>query len=49
MYTGWHQIDGKWYYFNEASDGTKGRLMTDTYIDGWYVDKDGVWDGKDKK
>ena len=48
MYVGWHQIDGKWYYFNEVSDGTLGKLLTNTWIDGWYVDNDGVWNGDSK-
>ena len=48
MYVGWHQIDGKWYYFNEVSDGTLGKLLTNTWIDGWYVDNDGVWNGEQR-
>lgn len=44
MYTGWHQIDGKWYYFNPYSDGWKGALVVNSKTpDGYYVDKDGVW------
>lgn len=44
MYSGWHQIDGKWYYFHEESDGNKGMLMTDTFIDGYYVNQEGAWE-----
>lgn len=44
MDTGWNLIDGKWYYFNEKSDGFKGTLLTDTTTpDGYQVDADGVW------
>lgn len=45
MVTGWCEIDGKWYYLNPVSDGQRGTLVTDVWIDGWYVDKNGVWDG----
>ena len=27
MKTGWVQIDGKWYYFNPVSDGTRGMMF----------------------
>lgn len=37
MQTGWVEIDGKWYYF--WSDGS---LATDTVINGYTVDKNGV-------
>ncbi|WP_270814548.1 Ig-like domain-containing protein [Hungatella effluvii] len=30
MAVGWQTIDGKQYYFNPVSDGTKGRLCADT-------------------
>ncbi len=46
MVTGWREIDKKWYYFNPVSDGTRGCMETDRLIDSWYVDKNGVWDGK---
>lgn len=36
--TGWRQIDGNWYYF--YSDGY---MATNTTIDGYYVNSDGVW------
>ncbi len=50
MKTGWQLIGGKWYYFNPISDGTKGRMYSDCYTpDGWYVDKDGAWNGKPKQ
>ena len=42
MRTGWQQIDGRWYYFNPVSDGMKGSMLRDTWIDGWYLDKDGI-------
>ncbi len=47
MKTGWQFIEGKWYYFNPVSDGTRGKMYADSYTpDGWYVDKSGAWDGK---
>lgn len=49
MKTGWNLIDGKYYYFNEEPDGTRGKLYQNTKTpDGYYVDKDGVWDGKER-
>ena len=48
MKTGWQLIEGKWYYFNPLSDGKKGIMLTDTWIDGWYVDQNGVWNGEPK-
>lgn len=45
MKTGWQIIDGKWYYFNPVSDGTKGMMFKDKMTpDGYYVNADGVWD-----
>lgn len=44
MVTGWNQINDKWYYFNEVSDGTKGKLFLDCVTpDGYIVNKEGVW------
>lgn len=43
MNTGWQLIDGKWYYFNETTDGTEGTLITDAWIDNYYVDSNGRW------
>lgn len=34
--TGWKLISKKWYYFD-----SKGRLLTNTWIDGYYVTEDG--------
>lgn len=49
MMTGWVVIDGKHYYFNENPDGTRGRMYRDTFTpDGYRVDGQGVWDGKEK-
>ncbi|EHI97642.1 cell wall binding repeat-containing protein [Clostridium sp. DL-VIII] len=36
--TGWRNIDGNWYYF--YSDGY---MASDTTIDGYYVNSNGVW------
>ena len=47
MKTGWVQIDGKWYYFNPVSDGTKGIMFANRMTpDGWLVREDGSWDEK---
>lgn len=44
MVTGWHLINGKWYYFNPVSDGTMGRLFVNTVTpDGYRVDQNGAW------
>lgn len=49
MKTGWQLIDGKWYYFNTVSDGRRGIMLVDTWVEGWYVDENGIWDGKEKE
>ena len=50
MQTGWVLIDGKWYYFHPTSDGRKGILYVGRLTpDGYYVDENGVWDGKDRQ
>ena len=48
--TGWVLIDGKWHYFHPTSDGRKGILYVGRLTpDGYYVDENGVWDGKDRQ
>lgn len=42
MVTGWREIDGKWYYFNPQSDGTRGAMAVNAWIDGNYVDQNGI-------
>ena len=50
MQTGWVLIDGKWHYFHPTSDGRKGILYVGRLTpDGYYVDENGVWDGKEKQ
>ena len=50
MQTGWVLIDGKWHYFHPTSDGRKGILYVGRLTpDGYYVDENGVWDGKDRQ
>lgn len=39
MQTGWQKIYGNWYYL----DSEDGIMATNTYIDGYYVNADGVW------
>ncbi len=46
MLTGWQQIGSVWYYLNPISNGKKGICLLDAWIDGWYVDATGAWDGK---
>ena len=33
----WLKIDGKWYYFGE-----NGYMLSNRYVDGWWVDENGV-------
>ena len=41
---GWQQINGKWYYFNTVSDGSRGKMLKNTYTpDGYYVNNEGVY------
>ena len=40
----WQKIDGKWYFFD-----AKGYLEQDAYRDGYYLSKNGAWDGKNAK
>ena len=50
MQTGWVLLDGAWYYFNPISDGKRGIMYAGQRTpDGYYVDKDGVWDGRNKQ
>lgn len=37
--SGWTQIDDKWYYFYSGT----GYMAHDTFIDGYYVNSEGVW------
>lgn len=39
MMEGWNQIDGNWYYFYPG----EGSRATNTWIDNFYVDQDGIW------
>lgn len=39
MFEGWHDVEGKWYYFYPGG----GNKAVNTYIDGFYVDANGVW------
>ena len=43
MLTGWQYIDGAWYYFNPESDGTRGKLLTNTIIGGYQLNEKGQW------
>ena len=49
MLTGWILSGEKWYYLNEVSDGSKGAMLTDTWVGAYYVNKDGVWEEGRKK
>lgn len=49
MKTGWNLLNGNWYYFHDVSDGTRGSMLINTLTpDGYWVDEQGIWDGKDK-
>lgn len=44
MAVGWIRLpDGKWYYLNPVSDGRRGAMYADAWIDGYYLGKDGAW------
>lgn len=44
MAVGWIRLpDGKWYYLNPVSDGKRGIMYADAWIDGYYLGKDGAW------
>ena len=47
MRTGWICTKGEWYYLYRDEDNVKedlvGTLVTDAWIDNYYVDKNGVW------
>ena len=39
----WKKIDGKWYYFH-----ADGYIAECEYVNGYYIGKDGAWDGSKK-
>lgn len=44
MATGWQQINGIWFYFNEAKGAAYGALVTNALTpDGYLVGADGAW------
>ena len=45
MKTGWARVNGEWRYFDRSGPSTQGRMVSDTWIGGWYVNENGVWDG----
>ena len=51
MLTGWQFINGKWYYLSKTSGAVPlGSMYRETRTpDGYYVDKDGAWDGLEAK
>ncbi|MBS5511236.1 MAG: hypothetical protein KHX30_07865 [Clostridium sp.] len=51
MLTGWQFINGKWYYLSKISGAVPlGSMYREIRtLDGYYVDKDGVWDGLETK
>ena len=50
MQIGWVFLNGVWYYFNPISDGKRGIMYAGQRTpDGYYVEKNGVWDGRNKQ
>lgn len=51
MLTGWQFINGKWYYLSKTSGAVPlGSMYREIMTpDGYYVDKDGAWDGLETK
>ena len=51
MLTGWQFINGKWYYLSKTSGAVPlGSMYREIRTpDGYYVDKDGAWDGLEAK
>ena len=51
MLTGWQFINGKWYYLSKISGAVPlGSMYREIRTpDGYYVDKDGAWDGLEIK
>ena len=49
MKTGWVLVDGQWRYFEPMAHSVTGRMVAGTWIDGWYVDENGVWDGNERR
>ena len=51
MLTGWQFINGKWYYLSKTSGAVPlGSMYKENRTpDGYYVDKDGAWDGLEAK
>ena len=43
MMTGWQWIDGKLYYLNPNADGTLGRCVANTTVDGRTLNAAGQW------
>jgi len=46
MRTGWVKNRGDWYYLYKSEDVNQelvGTLATDSWIDNYYVDEEGVW------
>jgi len=44
MLTGWQNINGTWYYFENIDKDTLGKLVTNsTTPDGYFVDANGAW------
>lgn len=49
MKTGWALVEGEWRYFERSGPSTQGRMVSDTWVGGWYVNEKGVWDGKNEQ
>lgn len=45
-WTGWYKKGGKWYYFDPLNDGLKAVKTAKTSLGTYYLDGNGVWNGK---
>ena len=49
MRTGWQEVQHKWYYLNPISGKDNGKMLANTWVDGYFLGKDGAWQTDRKK